>query len=155
MKPASPGDWLEDEARGFATAGVHVVVSLLEDDEIADLALEHERDACETAGLVFKRFPIRDRDVPAANAALHAFIDELRVALINNQSCAIHCRMGIGRSSLMAAATLVTLGIPAELALTRLVAARGRDVPDTDEQRRWILNFSPHFAASENTNPSN
>ena len=63
------GDWLEDEARSWRRQGLDVVVSLLEDAEVAELGLADEARACEHAGLRFIRFPVPDRGVPASESA--------------------------------------------------------------------------------------
>lgn len=135
------GDWLEDEVRNLKTAGIHTVVSLLEDSEVAELGLEHERTTCEAAGLAFRSFPIGDRDVPAPDQHTRDFIRALRDELLPGRSIAIHCRIGIGRASVMAAAVLRLLGVTAEDALARIAAARGLPVPDTEEQRAWVGSF--------------
>ncbi|MEU3554682.1 hypothetical protein [Streptomyces fragilis] len=48
-----------------------------------------------------------------------------------------HCRFGIGRASLLAAALLVLNGVDPETAWARIEQARGLAVPDTPEQRGW------------------
>ena len=48
----------------------------------------------------------------------------------------IHCRQGIGRSSLLAAAVLEASSL--DEAWRRIAEARGRSVPDTPEQRAWL-----------------
>ena len=53
----------------------------------------------------------------------------------------VHCRQGIGRSSLLAAALLQHAGLDHETAFTRIEAARGRPVPDTAEQKEWVRAF--------------
>jgi protein-tyrosine phosphatase len=53
-----------------------------------------------------------------------------------------HCRMGIGRSSTFAAATLVKLGVPADGAWEKIAVARGRPVPDVAAQRSWIVDMT-------------
>ena len=50
-------------------------------------------------------------------------------------------RAGVGRSSVIAACTLIGLGLQPEDALARIERARGMRVPDTDAQRRWVLSF--------------
>jgi protein-tyrosine phosphatase len=55
----------------------------------------------------------------------------------------IHCRAGIGRSSLIAAGVLITLGSDASVALAEIGRARGLRVPDTAEQDEWIKTFEP------------
>ena len=57
---------------------------------------------------------------------------------------AVHCFAGVGRSAVIAAATLLLAGIGPSEALELISAARGYDVPDTSEQRAWI------YAAADN-----
>lgn len=135
------GDWLEDELRGLSTAGVHLVVSLLTAEEVAELELEGEERACDAAGLQHRSFPIPDRDVPSQGGATSLFISELAAAIAAGRSVVIHCRMGIGRSSLIAASVLGVLGVEPNEALAQLAEARGLAVPDTDAQRQWVMNF--------------
>jgi protein-tyrosine phosphatase len=133
------GDWLEDELVAVRDAGVAILVSLLTDEEIGELGLEAEPRACARAGMRFRRFPITDREVPSQQAA--TFVGELAAEVRAGETIAIHCRMGIGRSAVIAAAVLSSLGVPPEEALDRLATARGVPVPDTDDQRRWVLAF--------------
>ncbi|MDP1919947.1 MAG: hypothetical protein Q8L14_27115 [Myxococcales bacterium] len=135
------GDWLEDEMRGLKTAGIDVVVSLLTHDEVSELGLEGEPQACEQVGLRFRSFPIPDRELPPSTIATKTFIAALQTELVSGSSIAIHCRMGIGRASLVAASVLRMQGIDGTDALARIAAARGLPVPDTDEQRQWVIDF--------------
>jgi len=57
------------------------------------------------------------------------------------KAAAIHCRAGIGRSSLIAACALVCSGLDARSAFDAISKARGLTVPDTDDQRRWVTSF--------------
>jgi protein-tyrosine phosphatase len=61
--------------------------------------------------------------------------------LRNGRCMAIHCRAGIGRSSIIAACALICSGLGAEQALAMIAASRGLTVPDTDEQRDWVVAF--------------
>ena len=54
----------------------------------------------------------------------------------------VHCRMGVGRSGVLAACCLVRCGMDSQSALNRVSDARGWSVPDTDEQREWVARFS-------------
>jgi protein-tyrosine phosphatase len=49
-----------------------------------------------------------------------------------------HCRMGIGRSSLMAALLLKSMGLEGENVFKRISEIRGVRVPDTAEQEDWF-----------------
>lgn len=62
--------------------------------------------------------------------------------LVAGRSIAIHCRAGIGRASLVAAAVLRMLGVSGEEALARISASRGLAVPDTEAQRQWVIDFN-------------
>jgi protein-tyrosine phosphatase len=129
------GDWLEDEIRHWRRSGIDVVVSLLERDEVEDLDLGREASLCAENGIEFLSFPIRDRGLPADEAAFGCFANDLAKT---QKAVAVHCRAGIGRSSLMVATMLIGSGASAEDALAAIAKARGVPVPDTDEQRVWI-----------------
>ncbi len=128
------GDWLEDEVEHWKRSGVEVVVSLLEPDEIDELGLGMEAALCERAGIRYLTFPIPDRGVPDPVEAMRLVEDLAR----SGERVAIHCRAGIGRSSIMAAAVLISGDVDPEEALMAIARARGTSVPDTDAQRDWI-----------------
>jgi protein-tyrosine phosphatase len=69
-------------------------------------------------------------------------IDKLVHHLIKGQNVLVHCRAGIGRTGLVAASVLVRTGIDPEVALRLVSTARTLVVPDTAEQRTWVLNFT-------------
>ena len=76
-----------------------------------------------------------------------AFIAGLRGALTACAGAALHCRMGIGRSSLMAASILVADGLTVSDAFGRIQRARGVAVPDTEAQVQWVEQYASvsHF----------
>jgi len=136
---------LADEVHGLRDSGVQRVVSLLMPEEEAELELQDEHRACAKAGLEFLSLPIPDRGVPPRDAATVGVLVSVRDEVRAGKSVAIHCRMGIGRSSLVAGGVLVLLGINPDVALLRLATARGLPIPDTREQRQWVLDL-PTFA---------
>jgi protein-tyrosine phosphatase len=136
------GDWLEDEVRNLRVEGVDVLVSALTPPEIKELNLEKEPDYCIENGISFRSFPILDRDIPDSFGAVRYLAKELSNDLIRGKSVAIHCRAGIGRSSLLAACTLVVMGFSADGAFEMIREARGCTVPDTDLQRAWVDKFA-------------
>ena len=133
------GDWLEDEMKALRDAGVEILVSLLTPEEETELELEAEKKWCESAAMKFLSFPIDDRGTPDSDREALASINGLESAGSDGKTVAVHCRMGIGRSSLIAASVMVRLGIDGNVAFERLAASRGLAVPDTEEQRRWVL----------------
>ena len=136
------GDWLEDEAAGWRRAGLDVVVSLLENEEAAQLDLLHEREAAETNGVDFISFPIPDRGVPASTPAVLSLLRGIVGALEEGKRVAVHCRQGIGRSGLIAAGLLMSSGIGADQAIEVVSSARGVAVPETPAQLAWIHHLS-------------
>ncbi len=103
------GDWLDDEMRNLAMAGVSVLVSLLTDAEMSELGLAGEAEAAQAAGLAFCRLPTLDRRVPDRDASI-SLARALRSHLARGGHVSIHCRHGIGRSSALAAVVLVMEG---------------------------------------------
>jgi len=141
------GDWLEDEARAWSRAGINTVVSLLEPDEAADLQLGDEELACEAAGVHFVSLPIPDRSLPGSRPAVATLAAELAASIVAGRRVGVHCRQGVGRSAVLAACILIALGMDPAAALARIAAARGLPVPETPEQRQWVLDFSRSLVA--------
>jgi protein-tyrosine phosphatase len=136
------GDWLDDEMTAWRSAGIDVVVSLLEPEEEAQLVLEGEAAAAAASGIDFRPFPIPDRGVPASRESVASLANEIVDALDVGKNVAVHCRQGIGRSGLIVAGVLVAAGGDVSSALETIKASRGLAVPETEEQRRWLNEFS-------------
>ncbi len=141
------GDWLEDEVRAWQQVGFEVIISLLTKDEIAALDLNQEAEFCHNYGLQFIAFPIEDRSVPSSWRQTLDFVRNLDYALTEGKSLLIHCRQGIGRAALIAACLLVLSGEEPETAFQRVSAARSVSVPETSEQRKWVIKFAQTLAA--------
>jgi protein-tyrosine phosphatase len=132
------GDWLEDEARAWKGAGLDVVVSLLENEEAADLDLTKEREVVESNRIGFISFPIPDRGVPGSQKDALLLLATLTNLLEKGQNVGIHCRQSVGRSGLIAAALLVRSGTETDRAVETVSAARGQTIPETAGQMEWI-----------------
>jgi protein-tyrosine phosphatase len=132
------GDWLADEIGAWQRTGVRLVVSMLTAEEAIELELSSEAAECRTAGIVFVSYPITDRGVPESVAAFRQLLTTLTGCLDDGQMVIAHCRQGIGRAGLIAVGLLVTAGIGVADAVEQVTRARGRPVPETDGQRRWI-----------------
>jgi len=135
------GDWLEDEMQALDAEGVTVLVSLLTPGEMAELDLEGEAVAAAAAGIEFVQLPTPDRGLPD-RAELTRLLPTLVASLDAGEHVATHCRYAIGRSSLLAAAILVATGTKPDEAWRLLAEARGRPVPDTDEQRNYVASLA-------------
>src|SRR5450631_1028149 len=132
------GDWLDDEVSGWRAQGIDIVVSLLEQEEVSELGIQRAADICREQGMEFLSFPIPDRGVPEALRDAVALAETVSTKIGEGRSVAVHCRAGIGRSSLIAACALVCLGSDPAAAFAAITKARGMNVPDTEGQRDWV-----------------
>jgi protein-tyrosine phosphatase len=134
-------DWLQDELLRMKQGGIQILVSLLEEEEAASLGLAQEGSVANQIGMQFVCFPIPDVHVPPNLDSFRKFAEGLASRLQAGVSVGVHCRGSVGRATVTAACTLIQMGWKPEIALQAIAAARGLAVPDTQEQRDWILNY--------------
>lgn len=135
------GDWLPSELADLKSRGWTVLVTALEAAELIEFELDGLADGCEALGLTWVHFPVKDRGLPSVNS-MTSLASQLQRELERDAGVAVHCRQGIGRSSLIVASTLVVGGETPESAWSQVAAARGRSVPDTPEQHEWLTTFA-------------
>lgn len=133
------GDWLQGELLSVKQQGVDTVVSLLQATEVHELELDKEADICKQLGLYFISFPIPDRDIPPKSIKTNQFILQLKNGILSGKKIVIHCRMGIGRSAIVAGAVMISLGESCDNIVRTISLARGLKVPDTIEQEKWLI----------------
>lgn len=133
------GNWLAHEMLRLRRSGIRTVVSLLEPEEARYLELAEEPTAAREGGLEFLSYPIPDGCVPVDEAGFRHFVAGLAERLRKGDAIGVHCRACIGRATITTACTLIELGWKPKAALAAIADARGCHVPDTSEQREWIL----------------
>ena len=138
-------DWLEDEIQGLKYLEYTLVVSFLESSEEKELELSEEKHFCEQNGIEFISFPIPDRTVPAKGDFLD-LISELYKKIVNGKKAILHCRGGIGRAEITAASILIKHGYSGIEAFNKVTEARRIQVPDTEEQKSWVLAIEQKLA---------
>jgi len=133
-------EWLDDEIASLKKQNVNLVVSLLESTEIEELGLRHEESICKKYGIDFVNFPIADRNLPNKGNNTDSFINLMCSKIEDANSLVIHCRMGIGRSSIIAGSILLQNGHRANSkdVIERICSVRGLKVPDTEDQIKWL-----------------
>jgi protein-tyrosine phosphatase len=136
------GDWLVDEIKAIRSADVEVLVSLLTPDEVMELDLSEEAESCRRQEVIYLSFPIPDRKTPPFSERTFTFLEQLHQHVSAGKHVAVHCRQGLGRAALMAASVLVLAGFSPDQAFERLSSVRGYPVPETEEQRAWVVAFS-------------
>jgi len=136
------GNWLGDDLRLLQSGGVDVLVSALTTEEAEELRLNKEAQECSKLGLTFISFPIEDRSLPSDRSKFDSLMDQLLAPAAIGKAVAVHCRAGIGRSSLIAACLLVNIGLSPGDAFCLIEESRCCPVPDTLEQRQWVERYS-------------
>jgi hypothetical protein len=136
------GDWLADEVAAWKAAGLNVIVSTLTPAEAEEMQLSDERAEAGKHGIEFVPFPIADRATPESFAASKELFRRLLERLNEGKHVGVHCRQGVGRSSLIAATLLILAGVPGDQTWARVEAGRGCGVPDTPEQKAWVNRFT-------------
>ena len=142
------GEWLEDEAKAWAEAGINAIVSMLETEEIESFDLEREAQFSAKNGIEFISVPVKDRSIPKVDESFLQAIERLKNLLLNGKNIAIHCRQSVGRAPLMAATLMISFGINPTEAFQELSLARGVEVPETNEQLLWAENFAQTSVAA-------
>lgn len=131
-------EWLEDEIIFFKTQKVDIIISLLEKEEISELSLEQEEALCNKHGITFHHLPIKDRGLPDKSIQSKKFIEKVFAEVMSGLNVVVHCRMGIGRSSIIAGAVILHEGSKTEDIISKIKKVRGLSIPDTDEQLKWL-----------------
>ena len=135
------GDWLADEIQALRRAGIEVLISALTPEESQELNLQFEEKECEISGVSYVAHCIPNRGLPSSSRAFEDMLACIHAALLRGKAVGIHCRAGIGRSSLIAACLLCSFGMTAEQAFQLIAERRGCPVPDTPEQKQWVEHF--------------
>jgi protein-tyrosine phosphatase len=136
-------DWLAEEVSALSQEGLNIVVSMLTDEEVNELGLGQESAECEVAGIGFTNMAIPDRSVPSDRNIFLLNVEQLAELVREGRYLGVHCRASIGRSSILAASVLVRLGWDANAAFDAIESARGCPVPDTPEQKLWVISNVP------------
>ena len=123
-------------------AGIDTLVSMLTPNEAAALGLEDEEAMAIAAGMAFDTLPTTDFAVPPSLTVAATVIGRAAADLRAGRSVAAHCYAGRGRSPLFIAALMVHEGYSAADAIAAVSAARGRPVPETSAQHKWIADYA-------------
>ena len=133
--------FLVDDLHSLRAAGYGLLVSALTPEEVIAGELQRVPGVCQELGIEFHHFPVGNLQVPAADLAAPK-IEEWHSRLGLGDGIAVHCWATVGRGPTLAAALLMRGGVSPDEAWLRIASARGREVPDTLEQRRWAQGFA-------------
>jgi protein-tyrosine phosphatase len=122
----------------IAALGFHQVVSLLEPAEANALGLAEEAELVTAQSMKFISYAIPDMGLPACSEDFTRLAKLLFTEIEAGTNTLIHCRGGIGRSGLLAAAVLLHGGKDVQAAFAQVSLMRGRRVPETAQQGDWL-----------------
>ncbi len=131
-------DWLKDEVDTLSRFGVNMVVSHLEKEEEYELGLTKEKEICLSSGIDFISYPVADRSIPKNKDSYKDLISVISERLKQGERVIIHCRMGIGRTGMTAAAILLKNGFDPNQVFDYLIKIRTLNMPDTKEQVDFV-----------------
>jgi protein-tyrosine phosphatase len=135
--PASTGS-VASTISEIAALGFHQVVSLLEPAEAEALGLAQEAELVTAQSMKFISYAIPDMGLPARSDDFTRLAQNLFTWIDAGTNTLIHCRGGIGRSGLLAAAVLLRGGKDVREAFALVSLMRGRRVPETAQQGAWL-----------------
>lgn len=129
------------------TAGIDMLVSMLEPAEAIEIGLGDAAQSCERAGIGFLSVPITDHGIPSSFELVERAVEIASRELQAGRGVGAHCYAGLGRSPLFVASVLILHGHSAPEAVAAVSAARGHDVPEMDEQHAWLERFAARHGA--------
>ena len=135
------GEWLEIDIQKLVLASTDILVSLLNHSEIKELKLETEKTISHQLGIEYINYEIEDRHVPESLITFKKLIFYLHGQLLKGKTIVIHCKMGIGRTSIVSASLLSIYSSFYNDVFTLLSNVIGLTVPDIEEQKQWTLEF--------------
>lgn len=136
------GDALDAQIAKLAHGMVDHVVSLLEPGEAAKFGLADEAAVCERHGVGFYNFPVTDHGLPVNVEHYRRVAQAMDRRLRAGQALVVHCHAGLGRAPSLAISALIAGGMNVDEAILRVGRARGRPVPETDEQYEFLKAFA-------------
>jgi atypical dual specificity phosphatase len=126
-RPQSPEDfqWLRAQ-------GIEVLVSLTEE--------RPRRDWTDQANLLVFHEPLQDMEPPTQDQ-LDRCVSAITRALEQDMPVAVHCEAGLGRTGVILAAFMVSQGLTASAAISRIRRLRPKSI-ETEEQVEAIHHFA-------------
>ncbi len=124
-----------------------LLVTLVQAHELKELEIPDLFEQVQAHGMQSCWFPIQDFSTPDSMAGLQALVEQILAALAAGQTVVVHCKGGLGRSGLVAAACLVALGYSPEAAFVAVRQARPGSV-ETLAQEAYVVEFARQWQAA-------
>ena len=140
---AMSGYWERDLSRDLDAIrdwGAAAVVTLVEQNELVALRVEHLGEEVLRRKMLWFHLPIIDVSTPDEGFELQWEVagNELRTLLRSGRDVVVHCRGGLGRAGTIGARLLIELGMEPATAIRQVRAARPGAI-ETNEQERYVM----------------
>lgn len=130
----------------FRLHGVQQVLCLLEDHEFSKWGVADLLGSYHDAGLVVRRFPIRDHSV-CSLVMMREIVNWLSATLDGGATVVVHCVGGLGRSGIVGACYLIAAGLSAGEAIAAVRHTRSIYAIETAEQEQFVRLFANERAS--------
>jgi protein-tyrosine phosphatase len=123
--PSTPSERLLDaDLASLRAMGTSVLVTLLEEAEMARIGLAPLLERARRAGMEALWYPIPDGTAPSDLLSAARLVEAILGHLSAGRTVVVHCHGGIGRSGTIAACSLVAAGLPPGRAVEMVRVAR-------------------------------
>ena len=136
--------FLENLLIEYKQRRVKLVVTLLDFNEIEDLGIISFSTFLMDNGFNWIHCPIRDRSTCSDQKRIRTLLEDIKEVLKSDKSVLIHCHAGLGRTGLLAATFLVSMGLGAESAIKTIRETRPGSI-ETIEQEKYIKEWNFRF----------
>ena len=132
------------DVRQIMAWGAASVLTLMEDDELAALGVDHLQACVKSMGMQWHFAPIRDLSAPGKEfeQAWTATGTTIRRQLAEGKKILVHCRGGLGRTGMIVARILMDFGLSTQEAITRVRQIRPGAI-QTREQEEHLEEYVP------------
>lgn len=117
------------------------VVPLITDDELHDFGVEDLMEKYAEFGIDVKRMPVKDQ-MASSNEEMSELLNWIKSKLDLDQKVMIHCVGGLGRSGMVAASLIKSLGKSAYNAITDVRASRSPRAVESKDQEDFVKQYS-------------
>lgn len=134
---------IAEQINHWQKSNVLMVITLLEEIEFHTLGVDPLVMELYATKIAWRHFPIRNMKPPKQDTVpyLENLVEEVASILANDSKVVIHCHAGLGRTGMVAATFLTSLGLKPEEAIATIRMHRPGSI-ETHPQEEFVLNWN-------------